>query len=251
MYKISEDTLFLAKKLIYVAQCPSTNALASELGQKTETVDGTVVVTDNQTSGRGQRGNKWESQPGKNLTFSLILRPAFLSVKDQFQLNAAIAIGLCDYITAKVTEKVRIKWPNDLLIDGKKAGGVLIENHVNGEELVYSVIGIGLNLNQQTFASPNAVSLKSFTGMEYDAGTEFGLLLLHVESRYLELKHGNQALLRKRYLKLLYRRDESHQFRAQNEVFQGIITGVNEEGQLSVLVGNENRVFGVKEITFL
>ena len=251
MYKIPENTLFVGKNLVYVPQCPSTNALAAELGQKVETPDGTIIITDNQTAGRGQRGNKWETQPGENLTFSLILKPGFLAVKDQFQLNEAVSIGIVDYITRKVDEKVLIKWPNDILVLDKKVCGILIENHVSGDEINYSVVGIGLNINQTFFPYPQAGSMKAFTGKDYQLAYELVELLQELEARYLELKRGNQKALEKKYLQLLYQKDEVHQFSAHGEVFEGVITGVNDAGQLTMNIGEENRFFGVKEVTFL
>ena len=251
MYKIPENTLFLGKNLVYVPQCHSTNALATELGQRVETPDGTLIITDNQTEGRGQRGNKWETEPGKNLTFSLVCKPGFLALKDQFLLNEAVSIGIVDYVTGKVAEKVRIKWPNDILAGEKKVCGILIENHVSGEEILYSIVGIGLNINQTVFGYSHAGSLRHFTGKEYQLADELAELLQEVEVRYLELKHGGRNELEEKYLELLYQRGEVHQFCAKGEMFEGMITGVNESGQLTMEIGAEKKFFGVKEVTFL
>ena len=251
MYKIPENTLFTGKNLVYVPQCHSTNVLAAELGQKIETLDGTLVITDHQTSGRGQRGNKWESQPGKNLTFSLIFKPFFLAVKDQFKLNEAVSNGIADYVTKKVAEKVHIKWPNDILVQDKKICGMLIENHLSGEEIIYSVVGIGLNVNQLFFPHLQAGSLKACTGMEYELAHELTELLGEVEARYLQLRRGSLSGLEESYLQRLYRKDEIHSFSAEGKVFDGMITGVSDAGQLQMNIGAETRLFGVKEVTFL
>jgi len=251
VYKIPARTLFAGKNLVYVPQCHSTNTLAAELGQKVETPEGTVVITDHQIAGRGQRGNTWEAEPGKNLTFSLILKPDFLTAKDQFQLNEAISVGLAQYIASFVAHKVAIKWPNDILVRDKKVCGILIENHLNSESIGCSIVGIGLNVNQQSFAVPNAESISMITGKEYDLRNEFEVLLHALEVCYLDLKKGKQAELENKYLDLLYRKDEIHLFTARDEIFEGIIIGVNEDGKLRINVGGVERVFGAKEVAFL
>ena len=251
MYKIPARTLFAGKNLVYVPQCHSTNTLAAELGQKVETPEGTVVITDHQIAGRGQRGNTWEAQPGKNLTFSLILKPDFLAAKDQFQLNEAISVGIARYIASFVAHKVAIKWPNDILVRDRKVCGILIENHLNSESIGCSIVGIGLNINQQSFAVPNAESIGMITGKEYQLRSEFEVLLYELEVCYLDLKKGKQVELENKYLDLLYRKDEIHLFTARDEIFEGIICGVNEEGKLRINVGGIERVFGAKEVAFL
>jgi BirA family biotin operon repressor/biotin-[acetyl-CoA-carboxylase] ligase len=251
LYKIPTRTLFAGKNLVYVPQCHSTNTLAAELGQKVETPEGTVVITDHQTAGRGQRGNTWEAHPGKNLTFSLILKPGFLAAKDQFQLNEAISVGIAHYIACRVVRNVAIKWPNDILVQDKKVCGILIENHINSESISCSIVGIGLNINQQSFIEPSAESIGMITGKEYHLRDEFEALLHIMEGCYLDLRNGKQAELENRYLDLLYRKDEIHLFTSHGEVFEGIISGVNEDGKLRIKVGGVDRIFGAKEVAFL
>jgi BirA family biotin operon repressor/biotin-[acetyl-CoA-carboxylase] ligase len=251
VYKIPAKTLFAGKNLVYVPQCHSTNTLAAELGQKVETPEGTVVITDHQTAGRGQRGKTWEAQPGKNLTFSLILKPDFLAAKDQFQLNEAISVGIARYISSRVVhKKVAIKWPNDILVQDKKVCGILIENHVNRESIACSIVGIGLNINQQSFAETNAESIGMITGLDYHLHVEFEVLLHALEACYLDLKKGKQVELGNNYLDLLYRKDEIHLFTSRGEVFEGIISGVNEDGKLRINVGGADRVFAAREVAF-
>ena len=128
MYKIPAKTLFMGQKLIYVPECHSTNSSLSDLINHADLPEGLVLITDNQTKGRGQRGNNWDSLPGENLTFSILLKPKFLATRDQFQLNMAIAIGIADGVRQLMSQQVSLKWPNDIMIDGKKVGGILIEN---------------------------------------------------------------------------------------------------------------------------
>jgi len=188
VYKIPAKTLFAGKNLVYVPQCHSTNTLAAALGEKIGTPEGTVVITDHQTAGRGQRGKTWEAEPGKNLTFSLILKPYFLAAKDQFQLNEAISVGIARYIASRVVHNVAIKWPNDILVQDKKVCGILIENHLHSESIGCSIVGIGLNINQQSFAETNAESIGMITGLDYHLRDEFEALLHALEACYLELK---------------------------------------------------------------
>ena len=120
MYKIPANTLFTGKNLVFVPDCPSTNTLALEISQQSPVKEGTVVITDQQTAGKGQRGNTWEAEPRQNLTFSLILKPTFLAVNKQFYLNIVICLALKDYLRQKTSGPVHIKWPNDILVHQKK-----------------------------------------------------------------------------------------------------------------------------------
>jgi BirA family biotin operon repressor/biotin-[acetyl-CoA-carboxylase] ligase len=251
LYKIPAKTLFLGKVLVYVPQCHSTNSLAAELSQKEEPGEGTLVITDDQTAGKGQRGNSWESEPGKNLTFSVILKPGFLQAKEQFQINRVISLGIADFLVQKGIPEVSIKWPNDILIAEKKICGILIENHVSGNSIHYSIAGIGLNVNQQYFTHPKASSVRLISGHEYLLNDELHLLLGCLEARYLELKARHYINLEDDYSELLYRRNETHKFISMNEEFEGTITGVDEVGRLRIKINGEEKVFGVKEISFL
>src|SRR5258706_12412466 len=123
----------------------------------------------------------------------MILKPYFLAAKDQFQLNEAISVGIARYIASRVVHNVAIKWPNDILVRDKKVCGILIENHLNSESIGCSIVGIGLNVNQQSFAVPNAESIGMITGKEYHLRNEFEVLLHTLEGCYLDLKKGKQA----------------------------------------------------------
>ena len=155
MYKIPANTLFVGKNLVFVPDCPSTNTLALQITQQSPAKEGTLVITDNQTAGKGQRGNVWEAEPRQNLTFSLILKPGFLAVSKQFYLNVVICLALKDYLMEKISRTVYIKWPNDILVHEKKISGVLIENQLQGAHISNSIVGIGLNMNQKTIQGGN------------------------------------------------------------------------------------------------
>jgi BirA family transcriptional regulator, biotin operon repressor / biotin---[acetyl-CoA-carboxylase] ligase len=251
LYKIPANTLFLGKNLVYVPQCHSTNTLATELSQKAETPEGTLIITNHQMAGRGQRGSSWEAAPGENLTFSLILKPAFLQAQNQFQLNQAFSLGVLDYVKTKLTADIKVKWPNDVLVNDRKVCGILFENQISGNELRHSIVGIGLNVNQQSFQYPTAGSLRLFSQRTYSLVPELEALLQHIEFRYLMLKEGKYEKLKTEYLQNLYRMGETHRFSNHEMEFDGMISGVDEVGRLRIEVEGCERVFGAKQLTFL
>src|ERR1700747_2779313 len=143
------ETLFTGRNIIELSECASVNTHATELLKAVKLPEGTVIYTKKQTAGRGQRGNTWVSEDGKNLTMCFVFHPNFLNAANSFLLSMTVSLALHDLLTELLTEKqeVKIKWPNDILIDGKKVAGILIENVLREEQLSSSVIGIGLNLN--------------------------------------------------------------------------------------------------------
>jgi BirA family biotin operon repressor/biotin-[acetyl-CoA-carboxylase] ligase len=250
LYKIPANTLFIGKQVVFVSECHSTNTLALQLSQNPSTVEGTTIITHHQTAGRGQRGNTWITEPGQNLTFSIILKPSFLDIADQFFLNIVISLALCDFLDTK-TEGYMIKWPNDILVHGKKICGILIENQVQGSRITAAIAGIGLNVNQAQFALPSATSLKLVVGDDTPLEPAFHELLKQVEGRYLQLRQNQRASLKQQYLARLYRRDEQHTFIAGDRSFDGTIRDVDDAGRLMVETNAGPKYFGVKEISFV
>jgi BirA family transcriptional regulator, biotin operon repressor / biotin---[acetyl-CoA-carboxylase] ligase len=251
LYKIPANTLFIGKKLIFMPECHSTNTLALELCQQSHPPEGTLVITDQQTAGRGQRGNTWEAHPGMNLTFSVIVKPIFLAIKDQFLLSMVTSLAIHNYLTETCNEAVYIKWPNDILIKQFKICGILIENQLVGEQFSNAIIGIGLNINQRQFAVSSATSLSLVMGKDFVLQAVLEGLLSHVESRYLQLRQGRTKLLKEDYTRNLYRFQEHHTFQSGHEQFQGKILGVDEQGRLRVLIRDQEKDFGIKEIAFV
>lgn len=213
--------------------------------------EGTVIITDKQTKGRGQRGNQWFTEPGKNLTFSLILKPSFLVPKDQFLITVIASLGVLDLIKSRIQHGASIKWPNDLIIGNKKVCGILIENQLRGNKIKYAVVGIGINVNQENFALPSATALSQVTGEQYDLPSLLVDLLECIEARYLMLRNGKAKELKESYINALFWRDELHTFSSQGEVFSGMIKGVDENGKLWVKEGETHRTFDIKEIEYL
>ncbi|RTQ49169.1 biotin--[acetyl-CoA-carboxylase] ligase [Hymenobacter gummosus] len=252
MEPISPQTLFTGQQLIWLPECGSTNTVARELIGENRATDGCTVITDKQTAGRGQRGNQWEAAPGENLTLSVVWRPTFLAATEQFRLNLAVALGVHDWAAGLLgpDPALRLKWPNDLFYQDQKLGGILIENTLSGPQIQFSVVGIGLNINQGEFGVPTATSLSRLTGRAYTLPPLARRLLECLERRYLQLRGGQYTTLRTDYRSVLYRFDEEwHAFEAEGQRLQGRIVDVAETGQLVVqLASGQQRAFGLQEI---
>ncbi|MDF7821481.1 biotin--[acetyl-CoA-carboxylase] ligase [Runella sp. MFBS21] len=251
MYKIKSKTLFVGKKIVYLPTCQSTNDEAADLLRQGEGIEGTVVITDYQTAGRGQRGNQWLTQAGENFTFSLILRPTFLSPAEQFRLNIAISLGIYDFLEPLVGESLKIKWPNDIYVGNQKLGGVLIENTLQSGRIESAIVGIGLNINQILFESERATSLRVLTSKEYSLAGLLPDLLSCLEKNYLLLRNKHFDTLKTRYLQGLFRYQELHLFQQDEKLFAGMIMGINEMGQLAMQVENKLVYFDLKEISYV
>lgn len=251
MHKILANTVFLGKDIHYLTECHSTNDLAAEMVKTGTVAEGSIIYTENQTKGRGQRGNVWLSEPGKNLTFSLVLQPYFLIPSEQFQLNMVISLAILDVLSAYVSD-IKVKWPNDVVHDSDgKLGGVLIENTIRHASIEYAIIGIGLNINQREFQFPKITSLGLLSNQDWDCWEIFSLLIRSIEKRYIELKKGSGSTQKTNYLANLYQMEVWHSF-DDGKVFEGKITGINPEGKL-LLVDKAGgfREYGFKEIRFL
>ncbi|MCT4602605.1 MAG: biotin--[acetyl-CoA-carboxylase] ligase [Marinifilum sp.] len=244
--------LFTPQLIVRKNEINSTNNFALELIKSENSAAGTVVLTLNQTKGRGQQTNSWESESGKNLTISIILRPEFLPITQQFQISMVISLGVYDYLRQYVNG-VAIKWPNDIYVGDKKIAGILIEHSIMGSVLSTSVCGIGLNINQTKFISnaPNPISLSNCTRKAYDLEKELVKLLECIESRYFQLKDGFTDQLEKDYLNTMYQVNEVHTYQDENGIFKGKIVGITELGQLRVEADGEERIYNFKEVSFI
>jgi BirA family transcriptional regulator, biotin operon repressor / biotin---[acetyl-CoA-carboxylase] ligase len=245
------NTLFIGQQLYNLPDCESTNAEAQKLLIKNEATEGCAIITGNQTQGRGQRGNTWEAEPGKNITLSVILTPTFLAVRHQFYLNMAVSLGVLDLLRSQGVSTAQIKWPNDLYFEDKKLGGILIENTINSHTLQHSIIGIGLNVNQQQFEHPTATSLLKILSNELNLEILTFRLLELLEKRYLELRSGKYDKLKYEYLQALYRYQEQHVFEVEGKRISGIIAGIDETGRLAVEINNTLQFFSFKEIGYI
>lgn len=257
------NTLFVGKVYYRFDELRSTNDHAAELVAKSKPPEGTVVRTDSQTAGRGQYGSRWESAAGKNLTISVIFYPAWLEAQAQFYLSMAVALALHDSVhrlpdfgkPSAGEPPTAIKWPNDLYLGDRKAGGILIQNTLSGQFLQSSVVGIGLNINQLEFDSslPNPTSLGLESGAPFDLETVCDSLLECLERRYLQLKSGHRADIKAEYEGRLYRLGVPARYaRADGTAFTGTIRSVGSDGRLHMEdETGKAAVFDLKEIRFL
>jgi BirA family transcriptional regulator, biotin operon repressor / biotin---[acetyl-CoA-carboxylase] ligase len=253
LYNSPADTLFIGSSIIYLPECHSTNTAVLHLFENEPLSEGTVVITDKQTAGRGQRGNDWEAAPGHNLTFSLVLTPRFLSVRDQFLLTISISLAIYDFLTDLQVPDVCIKWPNDLYSGSQKIGGILIESSLKNAQLEWSVIGIGLNILQKSFSVPTATSLALLLQDPPSLQEALQRVLKALEVRYLQLRAGAHAQLRRDYLEQLYGLGQWRLFESEGETFSGKIVGIDQQGQLAVLHRQRDQLqyFNMQQIRFL
>ncbi len=242
-------TRFVGHYLVKLTKVDSTNNYLKLLLANTKPLaQGTVIMAEEQFAGRGQNNNKWLSQAGKNLTFSIFLQPHFLAAHQQFKLNQAITLGITDCLTKILGNSCKIKWPNDIYFNDDKIGGILIENRVRGHKISESVIGIGLNVNQTTFDEDlkNANSLTNILGVNFDLMTLLADILLAIESRYFELEVANN--LDTLFISRLFNLNQLCQFNNGKHIFEAKIVGVTHTGLL-VLETNEGlQSYNFKEV---
>ncbi len=254
-------TLFIGHPIKILEQVDSTNSYALNLLRDNLQAEGSIIWAKEQLAGRGQRGAKWSSEALANLTFSIILRPQFLPVAEQFQLTKAIALGIAGFVSHILENNadIKIKWPNDIYVKNCKIAGILIENVLEQSTIKYSVIGIGLNVNQTVFdpSIPNPASLKTLTGKDFN--TEDCLLQLcsFIEKQYLDLRAAKYPQIDEAYYNLLYSRGIERNFALSGESFTGEIEAVNQWGHLIIrkkLVNNSYEAIQVadsKQLVFL
>jgi BirA family biotin operon repressor/biotin-[acetyl-CoA-carboxylase] ligase len=239
--------------IIKIDTCRSTNELLKEWATQQNLEEGSILVCKEQTAGRGQAGAHWESEPGKNLTFSLIFYPEFLAIKNHFLLSESIALGV-KTVLDDYTGNVSIKWPNDIYYKDKKIAGILIENDIMGEVIVRSVAGIGININQEIFRSdaPNPVSLKQITGKETNSDILLEQIAASILSFYNLLQEGETELIILSYHQALYRKEGFFPYMDANGIFYARIESVENNGFIH-LINKEGgkRRYAFKEISFI
>ncbi len=249
------SVLFNPENIIRLKTITSTNTYALELLKTRNVPNGTIIITDEQTAGKGQDKAKWESEAGKNLTITLILYPDFLLAEKQFQLNKCIALGIHDFVKSTFNDhKVHIKWPNDIYIDKKKVAGTLIVNSIIGNAFEFSVIGIGLNINQKLFRSdaPNPVSFQMLSGKEIDLDVALKELCANVSNRYDQLIKNNISVINNDYLNSLYQINSWNKYNYKGSIIEAMIMGVSEYGRLVLHTKLAEEIeCDVKELVYL
>lgn len=210
--------------------------------------------TWHQTAGRGQIGSSWHGTAGKNIHLSVILYPHWLAAREGFQLSQAAALAVADTIALAGGEHPRVKWPNDVYLGQKKVAGILVRNSLAGGRIQWSIVGIGMNINEAPFPVelPNATSLALYLGRELDLSSVKVMLYNQLEKRYLQLRNQTAALQRA-YLDRLYRYREPAAFErtATGETFYGQISGIAPGGELIIEhASGEREAFAMKAIRF-
>ncbi|WP_163322291.1 biotin--[acetyl-CoA-carboxylase] ligase [Draconibacterium mangrovi] len=245
--------MFLTDKNIIVFNVlDSTNNYAKQLVRE-KAAQGTVVLAHYQESGRGQVGNFWESERDKNLLFSVLLYPGFLEAGKQFYISKVVSLALADVLKQHLND-VKIKWPNDIYVGEKKIAGILIENTVKGIALDSSIVGVGVNVNQEEFLSdaPNPVSMKQLLKKEFDIEDILKAFLQKLENYIEILREGRLEKVDAEYFQTLFRNEGMHPYRKDGKEFSARIAGIGSFGQLQLEEPDGNVTeYMFKEVEFV
>ena len=240
-------------EIIHISETNSTNNYLKELLQTQNVDEGTVVWADFQSAGKGQRGNGWESEAGKNILFSIVLFPGFIKAGEQFILSQIVSLAVANCLQ-EYTEGISIKWPNDIYWNDKKICGILLENTILEDNIGYSVAGIGININQENFRSdaPNPVSLKQITNRDYNLEEILKTLVDNINVYYQQIKIGKTDSLIKQYKESLFRKDGYHLYNDGISNFLARIQDVDSSGILILKTKEgEERHFAFKEVKYI
>jgi len=245
----------IGHKISWIDSVDSTNdELARQIKSKKNLHPGHTIVAKQQTFGKGQGKNKWEGEPGKNLTFSFFVQPAFLKADQQFYLNMFVSLGVYDLVKSMYDSPVKIKWPNDIYIEHRKIGGILISHIISGNDILYSIVGIGLNVNQTKFINqlPNPVSMKQITGHNLDISMVLSNLLEQLNHHYNLIMNGEFQECRDAYKSALFGYYKWLRFRYEKDLIVARITGVTDTGILQLQSSDKSRIeCDLKEIEFI
>lgn len=251
MHKILANTQFLGKDVVYLTECHSTNDVALEFVRSGKATHGMVFWTLKQTKGKGQRGSSWYSEPDKNLTFSIVLKHKSLNVSSLFLLNVAVSLAV-HKVLATFSDMIFIKWPNDFVhVNKGKIGGMLIENSISGNHVQYSVVGLGINVNQVQFPFPSTGSLRHLVGFDISLGYLLEEALASIEVYYNQLIRGELDTFIPSYLDRLYRFQKWAAY-DDGAPFEGKIVDVEQDGRLVIQKQNGmTHRYSLKSIKFL
>ena len=232
----------MKEKIVYIEETDSTNRWLREHGGDEDC----VVWANYQTDGHGQGSNHWESERGKNLTFSVLMHPTHLPANRQFHISMAVSLAVTDALGQYIGD-LSVKWPNDIYWRNAKICGMLIENRLKGMQICDSIAGIGINVNQREFQSdaPNPISLWQITGQETNRQALLEDIICRMESYMLQD-------VRERYMQTLYRRKGFHPYCDAQGAFMARIEDVEEDGHLVLMTEDgERRRYAFKEVSFV
>ena len=241
-------------KLIKLDAIPSTNDFLKELSRNQELKNWTTVIANNQTKGKGQMGAVWESEIGKNLIMSVFIKDILFENSKKFDLNVAVSLAIISVLETLNIPNLSIKWPNDIMSDSKKIGGILIENTFKWDKSVESIVGIGLNVNQINFSDlPRASSIGLIMKENYDLESLLKQIIKEIIVNSNLILNTSFDNSRANYQNLLFKINVPMAFeRASNLKFMGIIKSVSENGLLEILLEDDTiKQFSIKEILML
>jgi len=238
---------------LHLDQTDSTNAYLQRRQSECD-IRGWVVSADEQTAGKGMGSNSWESEAGKNLTFSLAADLGFLPAEKQFLLSEAAPLGIIEVLDKMLPhEKLSIKWPNDIYYENRKLGGILINSTIKAGMMDVSIIGVGLNVNQMRFQDwpTHPVSIQMITGKSYDLQPLLEQLAEHILTKVEQLK-GAPASIEQDYLKRLFRYRTWADYEVNGKVLRLLMTGIDPFGRLQLVdEARKEFCFDIKEIKFV
>jgi BirA family biotin operon repressor/biotin-[acetyl-CoA-carboxylase] ligase len=249
------STLFVGQNLINLSKVDSTNTYLKIMASKSAPVaEGTVIMAEEQFAGRGQQDMTWVAEPNKNLTFSVLLKPVFLRINEQFILNMLVCTAIKDALYKYLNTQVVIKWPNDIYYNNQKLGGILIENLLSGTAYKSAIVGVGLNVNQQKFGDlphGRATSLWQILQEDVNLIQLLAEICSHIESGYLKLKAGTYKNLKETYVSNLLNYEKNAIYKQGDQVFEGRITNVTDAGLLVLSIDGVEHEYNFKEIQYI
>jgi BirA family biotin operon repressor/biotin-[acetyl-CoA-carboxylase] ligase len=241
-------------EIIKLSATESTNTYLKELASKESLGNFTVVTTDNQTRGRGQQGSSWQSEPGKNLTMSILMKDISFLKLEPALMSVAVSLAVFDTLSSFVIPDLAIKWPNDILSDNKKICGILIENVFPKKDRMNAIVGIGINVNQIGFSQlPQASSLRELTGRIFSLEEILQKLISSLKDYHKLFLNNQKQTLISAYEAKLFRIYKPSTFKDKNGLlFTGIIQGITPDGKLRMMTENKlEKLFYHKEVTLL
>lgn len=238
---------------IHLAETDSTNKFMQTVSETEELLSGSIVLADFQTAGRGQSGNSWQSEVGKNLTFSIFLRPLDVPANMPFVISGVVALSV-KYAIEKYIPDVTVKWPNDIYYEDKKIAGILIENTIAQNKVTQSIIGIGINVNQTEFGSeiPNPISMRQITELTFDPMTLLEDFREIFAKQCELLEPAEFETIHNDYMDALYRKNGYHKYCDADGIFEAVIYDIEPTGHLILerMDGTRSR-YAFKEVTYM
>ena len=250
----SPNKPFIGNNFIELDSTESTNQFAIEFLSKNRPIEGTVISAISQRNGKGQYGSNWESESGKNINLSVILYPTFLPLDKPFYLSMCVSLGARDLLAKYIDDQLLIKWPNDLLINGAKICGILIQNTITGKQISSTVLGIGVNINQRSFLKYTvpATSLSILTGNEFSLEIIRKQLFARLDFYYNLLTLRKYQDIKQLYLSHLLGFQRRRKYEIENnKIIDGKVIDVLDNGLMQLETQYGPKLFNLKEIKYI